>query len=46
MNKKDLKESYNLGIAGYLIKPLMYDDYVDKIKLTLEYWSINELIKG
>ncbi len=44
-NPKDLKECYRLGIAGYVIKPLQYDDYVSKIKLLLEYWAINELIK-
>jgi len=43
-NHKDLLECYKIGIAGYVLKPLKYDDYVDKIKRTLEYWSLNELI--
>jgi len=43
-NHKDLLECYKIGIAGYVLKPLKYDDYVDKIKKTLEYWSSNELI--
>ena len=37
-------ECYKIGVAGYLIKPLKYDDYVNKIKIALDYWSINELI--
>ncbi|NMH88723.1 response regulator [Flavivirga algicola] len=44
-NRKDLLECYKLGIAGYILKPLKYEDYVTKIKKLLAYWSINELIK-
>ena len=43
-NHTDLLECYKTGIAGYLLKPLKYDDYVDRIKKLLEYWSCNELI--
>jgi CheY-like chemotaxis protein len=43
-NRKDVMECYRIGIAGYLLKPLKYDDYVDSIKKLLEYWSCNELI--
>lgn len=43
-NHKDLMECYKIGLAGYLIKPLKYEDYVDKIKKLLDYWSVNELI--
>lgn len=43
-NQNDLTSCYKLGVAGYVIKPLKYDDYVLKVKHLLEYWSINELI--
>ncbi|NGY37866.1 response regulator [Flavobacterium sp. XN-5] len=43
-NYKDVKECYNIGIAGYVLKPLKYEDYVDRIKKIIEYWSSNELI--
>ncbi|PKH67013.1 response regulator [Flavobacterium sp. ALD4] len=43
-NRKDVMECYRTGIAGYLLKPLKYDDYVDRIKKLIEYWSCNELI--
>ncbi len=43
-NQNDLLECYKIGVAGYLIKPLKYEDYADRIKRTLEYWSTNELI--
>ncbi|MGB3773899.1 MAG: response regulator [Leeuwenhoekiella sp.] len=44
-NRKDVLECFNIGIAGYIIKPLKYEDYVIKLKAVLEYWSLNELIK-
>ena len=43
-NQKDLLECYKIGIAGYVLKPLKYEDYVSKIERLLSYWSINELI--
>lgn len=43
-NQKDLLECYKIGIAGYILKPLKYDDYVSRIQKLLAYWSINELI--
>ncbi|MFC0521129.1 response regulator [Mesonia maritima] len=45
-NQKDILACYEIGIAGYIIKPLKYEDYVTKLKALLEYWSLNELIKG
>jgi len=43
-NHKDIYECYKIGIAGYIVKPLKYDDYVSKIQKIIEYWSSNELI--
>lgn len=45
-NRKDMLACYELGIAGYILKPLKYEEYVAKIERTLRYWSINELIKN
>jgi len=42
-NQKDLFECYRIGISGYILKPLKYDDYVKKIESVLTYWSTNEL---
>ena len=44
-NFQDILECYKTGIAGYVIKPLKYDDYVDKINKVLSYWGINQLVK-
>lgn len=43
-NHRDLMECYRLGIAGYILKPLKYEEYVSRISKMLDYWSINELI--
>nr|WP_309760615.1 response regulator [Flavobacterium sp.] len=43
-NRSDLLECYRIGIAGYLLKPLKYDEYVDRVTKLIEYWSTNELI--
>jgi CheY-like chemotaxis protein len=43
-NRKDVLECYRIGIAGYILKPLKYDDYIYRIKRLIEYWSCNELI--
>ena len=42
-NMKDLRECYEAGVAGYLLKPLKYEDYVSRIEKLLAYWSVNEL---
>ena len=45
-NRADLLECFRIGIAGYVIKPLKYEDYEAKIKKVFDYWEISELIKG
>ncbi len=44
-NQKDILECYKIGVAGYIMKPLKYEDYTLKIKNLVAYWSCNEFIK-
>lgn len=44
-NHQDLKEAYKIGVAGYIVKPLKYEEYTHKIKCLIDYWSVNELLK-
>lgn len=44
-NRKDILECYTSGIAGYIMKPLKYEEYETKIKNLVAYWSSNEFIK-
>lgn len=45
-NRADLLECYKIGISGYIVKPLKYGDYEEKIKKVLNYWQVNELVKA
>lgn len=40
---KDLLESYRLGIAGYIVKPLKYEVYEDHLIKVMNYWNINQI---
>jgi len=45
-NRTDLLTCFEIGIAGYIIKPLKYEDYETKLRKVFEYWEVSELIKG
>jgi CheY-like chemotaxis protein len=45
-NRADLLKCYEAGIAGYVIKPLKYEDYESKMKKVMDYWEVNQLVKG
>ena len=45
-NRADLLKCYQIGVAGYIIKPLKYADYESKLKKVLDYWGVNQLVKG
>lgn len=42
-NEADVKSSYELGISGYIVKPVNYNDFKTVIKTLHAYWSICEL---
>ena len=41
-NVKDIKKCYELGIAGYLTKPLDLEQYQIKLKALFGYWELNK----
>jgi len=43
-NQKDLLECYKIGIAGYVLKPLRYDQYEIRVRTLINYWNTNELV--
>lgn len=45
-NEKDLKKCYELGVAGYMIKPLDYDLYTKKVSALFNYWELNEVVQS
>ena len=40
---QDKIESFNLGVAGYMVKPVDYIQFVDVIKTINMYWTLSEL---
>lgn len=45
-NRQDIKKCFEIGVSGYMIKPLRYEDYQRKISSLISYWIENELISG
>lgn len=43
-NKEDVKKCFEIGVSGYFIKPLHYEDYKQNITNILAYWSANNLL--
>ncbi len=41
--EQDRTESFNLGVAGYMRKPVDYIQFVEVIKIINLYWTISEL---
>lgn len=40
---RDLVEAYNLNVAGYLIKPVQFSNFVDLMSTLNKYWSLSEI---
>jgi CheY-like chemotaxis protein len=40
---KDKLDSFNLGAAGYIIKPIDFDQFVDVMRTIDLYWTLSEL---
>ncbi|MDY0091126.1 MAG: response regulator [Candidatus Vecturithrix sp.] len=41
-NEQDRVESFNLGVAGYMVKPVDYQQFVDVVKTINLYWTLSE----
>lgn len=39
----DKIESFKLGVAGYMVKPIDYVRFVNVIKTIRRYWTLSEL---
>lgn len=42
-DEQDKVESFNLGVAGYMIKPVDYMQFVEVIRTIDLYWTLSEL---
>ncbi len=39
---EDKIESFNLGVSGYMMKPVNYKDFVEVIRTIKMYWTLSE----
>ena len=44
--EQDVVESFNLGVAGYIVKPTDYKKFVEAIRAVDVYWTLSELPDG
>ena len=45
-DEQDKIESFKLGVAGYMIKPVDYQQFVEVIKTIDLYWTLSEIPNG
>ena len=43
--RQDVMESFGLGAAGYMIKPVDYSRFTDVINTIISYWTLSETPK-
>ncbi|PZO42192.1 MAG: two-component system response regulator [Pseudanabaena frigida] len=41
--EQDRLASFQLSVAGYIIKPLTYPDFVEKLLIVYQYWCLSEI---
>jgi len=44
--EQDIVESFDLGVAGYIVKPTDYKKFVEAIATIELYWTLSELPDG
>ena len=44
--EQDVVESFNLSVAGYIVKPTDYKKFVEAIRVVELYWTLSELPNG
>ncbi len=42
-NDQDKLESFDLGVAGYMIKPVDYQQFVEVVRTINLYWTLSEM---
>jgi len=42
-NERDIVESFEFGIAGYMVKPADYKEFVQAIRTINMYWTLSKL---
>ncbi len=45
-SRPDVEESFKLGVAGYIVKPVDYKNFVEAIRTINLYWTLSEFPNG
>ena len=40
---KDRIEAYNLNVAGYILKPVTFSNFVETVATLNKYWTLSEM---
>jgi CheY-like chemotaxis protein len=43
---QDIIQSFELGVAGYIVKPVDYQKFVEAVRTINLYWTLSELPNG
>jgi len=46
VEKRDIADSFDSGVAGYIVKPVEYEQFVQTLKTIDLYWTLSELPNG
>ena len=41
--QQDINASFELGVAGYMVKPLGYGEFIEAVVTSAQYWRLSEL---
>jgi CheY-like chemotaxis protein len=41
---RDMFEAYNMNVAGYLVKPVTFESFVDAMAALNKYWTLVEMV--
>lgn len=44
--QRDIAQCFESIVAGYIVKPISYDDFVEAVKVIESYWTLSELPCG
>lgn len=42
-NDRDILQTFHLSVAGYMLKPVDYEDFVETIRVIDSYWKLSRL---
>lgn len=42
--EKDKFDTFGLGVAGYVVKPVDYDNFLESMNTVIQYWMCNDLV--